>query len=32
MTEFNFEDFMKLDIRVGTVVMARPFPRPESQP
>ena len=26
MSEFQFEEFMKLDIRVGTVVAARPFP------
>ena len=26
MTEVQFEDFMKLDIRVGTIVAARPFP------
>jgi len=26
MTEVQFEDFMKLDIRVGTIVMAQPFP------
>ena len=26
MTEVQFEDFMKLDIRVGTVIEARPFP------
>ena len=26
MTEIQFEDFMKLDIRVGTIVMAQPFP------
>ena len=27
MTEVQFEDFMKLDIRVGTIVAARPFPK-----
>ena len=27
MTEIQFEDFMKLDIRVGTIVAARPFPK-----
>ena len=26
MTEVQFEDFMKLDIRVGTIVAAQPFP------
>ena len=26
MNEIRFEDFMKLDIRVGTIVAARPFP------
>ncbi len=26
MNEIQFEDFMKLDIRVGTIVAARPFP------
>ena len=26
MTEIQFEDFMKMDIRVGTIVAARPFP------
>ena len=26
MAEVQFEDFMKLDIRVGTIVAARPFP------
>ena len=26
MTEVQFEDFMKLDIRVGTIVTAQPFP------
>ena len=26
MTEIQFEDFMKIDIRVGTIVAARPFP------
>ena len=25
MSEIQFEDFMKLDIRVGTIVVARPF-------
>ena len=26
MTEIKFEDFMRMDIRVGTIVAARPFP------
>ena len=26
MTEIQFEDFIKMDIRVGTIVAARPFP------
>ena len=26
MTEVQFEDFIKLDIRAGTIVAARPFP------
>ena len=26
MNEIKFEDFMKMDIRVGTIVAARPFP------
>ena len=26
MTEMQFEDFIKMDIRVGTIVAARPFP------
>ena len=26
MTEIQFEDFMKIDIRVGTIVAAQPFP------
>ena len=26
MTEVQFADFMKLDIRVGTIVTAQPFP------
>ena len=27
MTEINFDTFMKVDIRVGTVVRAEPFPQ-----
>ena len=26
MTKIQFEDFMRVDIRIGTVVAARPFP------
>ncbi len=26
MSDVNFDDFLKLDVRVGTVIMAQPFP------